>query len=109
MPEGWVYGRMGRVAILVNQRADPGNDVVAWLSRLLSQADKDGFVVWIMERTNCLAKSYDLELRDSDLDTVANFVQKLNQRLTFPAPSLVPLQTSKTMTSFLPGENWELL
>jgi excinuclease UvrABC nuclease subunit len=109
MPEGWVYGRMGRVAILVNQRSDPGNDVVAWLSRLLLQADIDGFVDWIMERTNCLVKSYDFELRDSDLDTILKFVQKLNQRVTVPAPSLVPLQRSKTMTSFLPGENWELL
>jgi hypothetical protein len=76
---------------------------------LLLQADIDGFVDWIMERTNCLVKSYDFELRDSDLDTILKFVQKLNQRVTIPAPSLVPLQRSKTMTSFLPGENWELL
>ena len=85
MPQGWLHGRLGAIAnIAANQHeVDPA------LTKLF-EGDTDWFVAWIGERTKPLVRAYDLEMRDSDLETVTNFMQaKARRTLAFTAPDVV--------------------
>jgi hypothetical protein len=53
--------------------------VEAILEKLFA-GDNDGFVGWVGERTKALAKAYELEMRDADLETVVDFVQAKARR-----------------------------
>ncbi len=104
MPHGWLHGRMGAIVTLaVNQS---GLDLV--LMKLF-EADTDGFVAWIGERTKSLARSYDLEMRDTDLETVTHFMQaKARRTLPFATPDQSTRATRKETETMLPfsGEDW---
>src|SRR5664279_429686 len=82
MPHGWLHGRLGAIAAIEANQS--GIDLVL---RKLFEGDTDGFVAWIGEQTKSLVKAYDLEMRDSDLETVTNFIQaKARRTLPFAAP-----------------------
>jgi hypothetical protein len=82
MPQGWLHGRLGAI---VSIEADGGGvDLV--LAKLF-EGDTDGFVTWIGERTKSLAKGYELEIRDGDLETVTRFMRaKARRTLPFHTP-----------------------
>jgi predicted GIY-YIG superfamily endonuclease len=86
MPEGWLHGRLGTIAIVTN--LNPNDKVEAILEKLFT-GDTDGFVGWVGERTKALAKAYELEMRDADLETVVDFVQAKARR-TKPFATPVP-------------------
>ena len=82
MPHGWLHGRLGAIAAIEANQS--GIDLVL---RKLFEGDTDGFVAWIGEQTKSMVKAYDLEMRDSDLETVTNFIQaKARRTLPFAAP-----------------------
>ena len=82
MPHGWLHGRLGAIAAIEANQS--GIDPVL---RKLFEGDTDGFVAWIGEQTKSMVKAYDLEMRDSDLETVTNFIQaKARRTLPFAAP-----------------------
>jgi predicted GIY-YIG superfamily endonuclease len=75
MPQGWLHGRLG--AIVSIEADHSGVDLV--LAKLF-EGDTDGFVTWIGERTGSLAKGYELEIREGDLETVTRFMQAKARR-----------------------------
>jgi hypothetical protein len=101
MPQGWLHGRLGAT---VSIEAVHG-EVDLVLTRLF-EGDANGFVTWIGERTQSLAKGYDLEIRDGDLETVTRFMQARARRtlpLQTPDPGWTNSQTDQE--SLLPFED----
>ena len=105
MPHGWLHGRMGATATLaVNQC---GVDLA--LIKLF-EGDTEGFTAWIGERTNPLAHAYDVEMRDSDLETVTYFMQARARRLLpFATPDQRATAAKRQREALLPflGEEWQ--
>jgi len=98
MPQGWLHGRLGAIAAI--KANDIGVDLV--LTKLF-ECDTDGFVAWIGERTTSLVHAYDLEMRDADLETVANFMQaKARRTLPFAAPDESAAVASKDQDGIFP-------
>ena len=82
MPQGWVHGRLGAIAAIEGHHS--GVDLV--LAKLL-EGDTEGFLAWIGERTTSLVHTYDLAMRDADLETVTNFMQaKARHTSPFASP-----------------------
>ncbi len=105
MPHGWLHGRMGAIVTLGGNQS--GVDLV--LMKFFA-GDTDVFVAWITERTNSLVHAYDLEMRDSDLETVTHFMQaKARRTLPFAEPdqsARVRRKEPEAMFPFL-GEDWQ--
>lgn len=102
MPEGWVYGRLGKIATI-----EPPLDTSQNLTRLF-EGNTDGFVSWIKDRTSSLTHAYDLEIRDSDLETVTGFMQASARRsspLTAP-DRIVRLEATFASVPLFPEEEW---
>jgi hypothetical protein len=90
MPTGWLHGRLGAIASMaIPPNQDSGVSVV--LSKLV-EGDADGLVAWMGERTTSLARAYDLEIRDVDLETVTEFMKAKTRRvLLFATPDQPPV------------------
>ena len=98
MPQGWLHGRLGAIAAIEANHSEV--DLV--LIRLF-EGDTDGFVAWIGEQTKSLAKAYDLETREADLETVVNFAQARARRtLPFAAPDHSVAVAHKRQDGILP-------
>ena len=105
IPQGWLYGRLGAIA---NIEANE-HEVNPALTKLF-EGDTDGFVAWIGERTKSVVKAYDLEMRDSDLETVTNFMQaKARRTLPFTAPDRSAAIAEKDRGGIFPFlyEDWK--
>lgn len=110
MPEGWISSRIGRSATVVDQKTDTEDCLDALLSRLLTHNDVDRFAAWITERTSHLIKSCDLEIRDSDLETVAKFIATKTRRVATSRTLPVNIRNLRTnSTPFLRGADWDEL
>jgi predicted GIY-YIG superfamily endonuclease len=84
MPEGWVYGRLGKIAAI-----EAHLDTQQILTKLF-EGDTEYFVSWINGGTQPLSHTYDLEIRDADLETVTGFMQASQRRvLPFTAPDAI--------------------
>lgn len=70
MPEGWVHRRLPETATL---NLGPGGQQA--LSKLVS-GDAPGLVSWIIDRTQELKRAYDVEMRDADLKTLADWAKR---------------------------------
>ncbi len=91
MPEGWMHGRLGTIAAVMNLHPKKSglNKVETVLEKLFA-GDTDGFVSWVGKRTKALAKGYELEMRDADVETVVDIVQAKARRtkpFAVPDPS----------------------
>jgi len=76
----------------------------------LFEGDTEGFVAWIGERTKSLVHAYDVEMRDTDLETVTHFMQvKARRTLPFATPAQNAGVTRKKPEAMLPipGEDWQ--
>jgi hypothetical protein len=105
MPEGWLHGRLGAVATIEADHSGVGLALAK-----LFEGDTDGFVAWIGEQTKSLVKAYDLEMRDSDLETVTTFIQaKARRTLPFTAPDQRAAVAKRELEGTLPfvGEDWQ--
>jgi predicted GIY-YIG superfamily endonuclease len=71
MPAGWIHGRLPGISTL---NLGPGAQEA--FSKLLA-GNVPGFVTWIADRTHGLERAYDAEIRDADLETVANWGKRL--------------------------------
>ena len=89
MPEGWVHGRFGTIAVIT--KVTPCFAGVETMLPQLFGGDTDLFVSWIEERTKALTRSYDLELREADLETVLRFMRTQAHR---PLPFTSPAQNA---------------
>jgi predicted GIY-YIG superfamily endonuclease len=81
MPDGWMHGRVGAMAVLAGERTDaPGAGELERVLAKLFGGDLDGFVRWIGERTKPLAQAHDVAMRDADLETVTGFMENGNRK-----------------------------
>jgi predicted GIY-YIG superfamily endonuclease len=108
MPEGWMHGRLGTSAVVTNLHPKKSglNKVEAVLEKLFA-GDTDGFVSWVGKRTKALAKAYELEMRDADLETVVDFVEAKARR-TKPFATPVPSSREELIElelSFMEGKS----
>ena len=88
MPQGWVHGRLGKIATIAGaQTLQSSPSEMELVLAKLFEGDTDGFVAWIGERTKLLVHAYDLAIRDADLETVDGFIQaKARRPLPFTTP-----------------------
>ncbi len=102
LPEGWLHGRLGSIAMLADSQFTEPNSIgaEAILAKLFA-GDADGFVAWIGERTQPLVRTYDLALRDADLETVTGFIQAKSRR-TRPFTAASQNANEKSADSTLP-------
>ena len=75
LPAGWLHGRIGAIAALANIQGD----AELALTRLFA-GDVDSFCNWLGERTKPLARAYDRELLEADLETVTSFMRAKARR-----------------------------
>ena len=104
MPQGWLHGRLGAIATI-----EADHSGVELLLAKLFEDDPERFVVWISERTTSLVHAYDLEMRDTDLETLTNFIgAKARRTLPFAAPDQNAAVTQKDRDWILPflAEDW---
>ena len=99
MPEGWVHGRFGAIAVIAEVK--PCSTGVETMLPQLFGGDTDLFVSWIDERTKALTRSYDLELREADLETVLSFMRTQARRplpFTSSAQNVVRKRTEPNLS-----------
>jgi hypothetical protein len=110
MPAGWVHGRLGEIATITkaqNNEAQPRTIEIV-LTELFA-GGQEGFVTWVGEQTKLLTHAHDLAMRDTDLETVIQFIQaKARRTRPFSAPdsSAVSKRTKQNSPMLFPGENW---
>jgi excinuclease UvrABC nuclease subunit len=81
MPAGWVHGRFGEIATVMNaQNSESSCRRIEMVLTELFAGDHDGFVAWVGEQTTALAHAHDLAMRDADLETVIQFMQAKARR-----------------------------
>ena len=80
MPAGWLHGRLGAMASVAIPPTQESS-VALVLSKLVA-GDADGLLTWMAEQTASLLRTYDLEIRDGDLETVTQFMKAKARRLT---------------------------
>ena len=108
MPAGWVHGRLGefaRVAVPPGKELEVSK-VEAVLTRLFA-GDEAGFQTWVNERTQAVPCPHDLVLRDTDLETVVQFLQARARRtrpFTAPDPG-TPTQPKRADAQLPWGES----
>lgn len=97
MPAGWVHGRLGGIATVIDARINKSScrNIETVLTELFA-GDHDGFVAWVGEQTKALAPAHDLAMRDADLETVIQFMQAKARR-TRPFITPEPSVTRKRM------------
>ena len=79
LPSGWIHGQMGTtVALDYGQKSEP--DELRLLLEKLFAGDAAAFEQWTAGRTETLVRTYDLELRDADLETVIHFAPAAAKR-----------------------------
>ena len=108
MPAGWVHGQLGELAALPDARgreADFGR--IELVLTALFAGDHDGFVAWVGEETKPLTHTFDLAMRDADLETVLQFMEAKARR-TRQFVLAEPGATKQQMDSngLFPDENW---
>jgi len=91
MPAGWVHGRLGEIAMVMNaQHSDSSCVNIELVLTELFAGDDDGFVAWVGEQTTALTHAHDLAMRDADLETVIQFMQAKTRRTR---PFITPEQS----------------
>ena len=76
MPAGWVHGHIGEIATLSDARSREADfrEIKMVLTALFA-GNNDGFVAWVGEQTKPLPHAHDLAMRDTDLETVIQFME----------------------------------
>ena len=109
MPAGWVHGRLGEIATVMDARdGEPSCPIVELALTELFAGDHDGFVVWVGEQTKALARAHDLAMRDADLETVIQFMQAKARRtrpFATPKQSVTGKRTKLDSTFLFIDEN----
>ena len=109
MPAGWVHGRLGEIATVMDARdGEPSCRIVELALTELFAGDHDGFVVWVGEQTKALARAHDLAMRDADLETVIQFMQAKARRtrpFATPKQSVTGKRTKLDSTFLFIDEN----
>jgi predicted GIY-YIG superfamily endonuclease len=101
MPEGWMHGRLGAV---VTPRVVESciTDVKTVLEKLF-EGSCDEFSSWIGDRTKSLLQTYDLEMRDADLELVGKFMKsKAHRTLPLATPTLTAVDQGTVLDFMLP-------
>ncbi len=102
MPAGWSHGRLGTIAAVAFPPAQESS--VALVMSKLMAGDGDELITWMAEQTASLVRVYDLEMRDADLETVAQFMKAKARRLTeFTTLESSPAQAQEESELLLPA------
>lgn len=102
MPAGWSHGRLGAIASVAIPPTQESS-VALVLSKLMA-GDADGLVTWMAEQRTSLVRTYDLEMRDADLETVTQFMKAKARRLTeFTTLESSPAQAQEESELLLPA------
>jgi predicted GIY-YIG superfamily endonuclease len=111
MPTGWVHGRLGKIATLSDaQSGEPDLPGIEMVLTAFFAGDNDRFVAWVAEKTKSLAHAHDMAIRDTDLETVIQFMRAMARRtrpLTAPEPNTIKQPTNST--GLFADENWNHL
>lgn len=104
LPCGWIHGRMEPIATVTIQRnREPQFAATVAALKDLFAGNEEAFTNWVAECTKALVKVCDLELRDSNLETVLEFVQaKARRPKVLPAPEAILIKTQKKPHPDLP-------
>jgi hypothetical protein len=79
MPHGWVHGRLGEV-VRINAVSEIALREIEDVVTALFDGDAAKFAAWFSGRTTDRMRAYDVDTRDSDLETIDGFIRKKARR-----------------------------